>query len=110
MGLGDSGSERFQHMDATLATALMTYLPRALALRVDQKEQGALKETTFMAGRQALCVIWDWLRTDARVATTYCYSDLTDMPWMDDRATDVQKLLHCWGEILEIRGAQSPLR
>ena len=99
--LSDSGEERFHHLDALLAEALMKVLPKGLMMRVQQKENAALKSNTCITGRQVLHQVYDWFRTDAHMSLVYGHADLMEIPWMGDRAQDTQKFLGVWDNVLD---------
>ena len=80
--LSDSGEERFHHLDALLAEALMKVPPKGLMMRVQQMENAALKSNTCITGRQVLHMVYDWLRTDAHMSLVYGHADLMEIPWM----------------------------
>ena len=46
-------------------------------------------------------MVYDWLRTDQHMSVMYGHFDLTEIPWMGDKAMDMQKFLNCWGSVLE---------
>jgi hypothetical protein len=62
--LSDFGEERFHHLDALVAESLMKILPKALSMKVQQKEIAALKNHSCITGRQVLHMVYDWLRAD----------------------------------------------
>ena len=49
--LSDSGEERYHHLDALLAEALVKVLPKGLTMRAQQKEVAALKSNSCITGR-----------------------------------------------------------
>ena len=79
----------------------MKVLPKGLLMRVQQKELAALKSNNCITGRQVLHMVYDWLRTDEHMSVMYGHVDLLEIPWMGDRANDMQKLCNCWDNVLD---------
>jgi hypothetical protein len=100
--LSDSGEERYHHLDALLAEALVKVLPKGLMMRVQQKEIAALRSNNCITGRQVLRMVYDWLRTDEHMSLVYGHAGLMEIPWMGDRAQDMQKFLGVWGSVSTI--------
>ena len=78
--------------------SLTKILPRQLGATAVQQEQEALKRNTRVKGRQALRVVYDWLRADGRTPQVYGYADLNTILWMGDTAADMQKFLSVLGQ------------
>ena len=75
--LSDSGDERFHHLGALLAESPMEVLPRGLSTMVQQN--------SCITGRQALRVVYGWLRTGERVSVTRGHAGLIENS-MDGRS------------------------
>ena len=70
-------------------------------MRVQQKELAALRSNDCITGRQVLRMVYDWLRADEHTSVIYGHADLLEAPWMGDKAMGTQKLLNCWGRVLD---------
>ena len=46
-------------------------------------------------------MVHDWFRTDAHMSLVYGHADLMEIPWMGDRAQDMQKFLGVWDNVLD---------
>ena len=77
-------------------------LPTQLRLDINQHELTAMKNGTSISGRQVIYLIYQWFATDEYMSTVYGLHDLTELLWMGDKPSEMQRFLQYWDNIWKI--------
>ena len=94
--LADSGGQRFHHLDAALATALIKTVPSQLRIRIQKKEDELIKVAKVIKGRQVVWMVYDWFRTKPHMQSHHGYQDLNALTWKGDAPAEMEYFLQQW--------------
>ena len=82
--LGDSGEDRFAHIDGLLAQSAEKILPPDLWRVYQEKCAEAMKRKDCVLGRQIIWLIVNYFKTANHMSTVYSYSNLEELAWFGD--------------------------